>query len=111
MDVGETTPQQTFAQINVLIAPAPIAIREPVSRRELLLLDEDDAAEKNVDQPFRQRQSVTINHQRPFRPSIIRVDPIDVMQADIVNFGREQVKADVYQRPTSCGLPAAMRRG
>jgi hypothetical protein len=53
MDVGETTPQQTFAQINVLIAPAPIAIREPVSRRELLLLDEDDAAEKNVDQPFR----------------------------------------------------------
>jgi hypothetical protein len=53
---------------------------------------------------------MTINHQRPFRPSIIRLDPIDVMQADIVNFGREQVKADVYQRPTSCGLPAAMRR-
>jgi hypothetical protein len=49
MRVDEAAPQQPFAQIDVLIAPSPIAVAKSISRREMLTLHQDDAAKKNVE--------------------------------------------------------------
>ena len=42
MRVDEAAPQQTFAQIDVFVAPSPIAVGKTVSRREMPTLHEDD---------------------------------------------------------------------
>ena len=100
MRMDQADPEQSLAQFDILVSPAPVAVRKAVCRDEMLSLDQHNAAQELCDHFRRERKAVADDHGGSVGPAIIGRDgnAVDIVQAKIINGAGQQPVTGVEKR-------------